>query len=109
MVYVPSARAAELLRRIFEVDPLTCPRCQGLMRIVAVISEPAVITRILAHRVRARDPIPRVRSPPPRRRRSLTPTGATPPHPYCRPRARVRLHARACRHSRSRTQMVVSV
>jgi MOSC domain-containing protein len=69
-------RWAELLRRIFEVDPLTCPRCQGLMRIVAVITEPAVITRILAHRVRARDPTPRLRSPPPRRRRSLTPTGA---------------------------------
>ena len=74
-------RWAELLRRIFEVDPLTCPRCQGLMRIVALITEPAVITRILAHRVRARDPTPRLRGPPPRRRRSLTPTGATPPHP----------------------------
>lgn len=56
-------RWAELLRRIFEVDPLTCPRCQGLMRIVAVITEPAVITRILAHRVRARDPTPRLRGP----------------------------------------------
>ena len=49
-------RWAELLRRLVEVDPLTCPRCQGLMRIVAVI------TRILAHRVRARDP--RARTPP---------------------------------------------
>jgi hypothetical protein len=51
------------------------------MRIVAVITEPAVITRILAHRVRARDPTPRLRGPPPRRRRALTPTGATPPSP----------------------------
>lgn len=33
------------------------------MRIVAVITEPAVITRILAHRVRARDPTPRLRGP----------------------------------------------
>ena len=41
-------RWAELLRRIFEVDPLACPRCRGLMRIVAVIIDPAVITRILA-------------------------------------------------------------
>ncbi len=56
-------RWAELLRRIFEVDPLTCSRCQGLMRIVAVITEPAVITWILAHRVRARDPTPRLRGP----------------------------------------------
>jgi hypothetical protein len=51
------------LRRISEVAPLTCPRCQGLLRIVAVITEPAVITRILAHRVRARDPTPRLRGP----------------------------------------------
>ncbi len=29
------ARWAEVLRRIFEVDPLTCPRCQWAMRVVA--------------------------------------------------------------------------
>jgi hypothetical protein len=56
-----------MLRRIFEVDPLACPRYQGLMRIVAVITDPAIITRILAHRARARDPTHRSRSPPPRR------------------------------------------
>ncbi len=33
------------------------------MRIVAVITEPAVITWILAHRVRARDPTPRLQDP----------------------------------------------
>ncbi len=74
-------RWAELLRRIVEVDPLACPRCRGLMRIVAVITEPAVITRILAHRARVRDSPHRSRSPPPGRRRSSTPTPATPPHP----------------------------
>lgn len=73
-------RWAELLRRIFEVDPLACPRCQGLMRLVAVITDPAVITRILAHRARARDPTHRSRSPPPRRRRSPTSTVAGHPH-----------------------------
>ena len=31
---------AELLRRIFEVDPLACPRCGQQMRIVAFITEP---------------------------------------------------------------------
>jgi len=45
-------RWAELLRRIYEVDPLACPRCAALMRIVAVITDPAVITRILVHRAR---------------------------------------------------------
>ncbi len=49
-------RWAELLRRIHEVDPLTCPRCRGPMRILTVITDPAVITRILAHRARARGP-----------------------------------------------------
>ncbi|HEV8613664.1 MAG TPA: serine hydrolase [Gemmatimonadales bacterium] len=73
-------RWAELLRRIFEVDPLACPRCRGLMRLVAVITDPAVITRILAHRARARDPTHRSRSPPPRRRRSPTSTVAGHPH-----------------------------
>lgn len=72
----PGSVGAELLRRIFEVDPLRCRQCQGLMRIVAVITDPAVITRILAHRARARDPTHRSRSPPPRRRRSPTPTVA---------------------------------
>jgi len=46
------SRWAALLRRIFEVDPLTCPRCLGPMRILTVIADPAVITRILAHRAR---------------------------------------------------------
>jgi hypothetical protein len=73
-------RWAELLRQIFEVDPLRRPQCQGLMRMVAVITDPAVITRILAHRARARDPTHRLRSPPPRRRRSPTPTVAGYPH-----------------------------
>ena len=67
-------RWAELLRRIFEVDPLACPRCRGPMRILAVLTDPAVITGILAHRARTRE---RTRSPPPLRRRVAPPT-ATP-------------------------------
>ncbi len=42
-------RWAELLRRIFEVDPLACPRCGEEMRIVAFITEPQQIDRILDH------------------------------------------------------------
>jgi hypothetical protein len=74
-------RWAELLRRIFEVDPLACPWCRGPMRMLAVITDPAVITRILAQRARHRDPAHRSRSPPPRRRRSPTKTAASSPHP----------------------------
>ncbi|MFN0179567.1 MAG: hypothetical protein ACKVZ0_12280, partial [Gemmatimonadales bacterium] len=74
------ARWAELLRRLFEVDPLTCPHCQGVMRVVAVITAPGVIARSLAHRVRARDPTSRPRGPLRRRRRSPPPTTAGRPH-----------------------------
>jgi hypothetical protein len=38
-----------LIRRIYEVDPLVCPRCGGTMRIIAFITEPRVIGAILRH------------------------------------------------------------
>ncbi|MFI0608786.1 MAG: hypothetical protein ACH37Z_12970, partial [Anaerolineae bacterium] len=41
---------------IYEVDPLTCPRCGGEMRVIALIQEPAVIDKILRHlREKGRD------------------------------------------------------
>ena len=52
MVVVPKLAPAEatrrwaaLLRQIFEVDPLVGPRCAGAMRIVACITQAAVIDR----------------------------------------------------------------
>ncbi|HNX51056.1 MAG TPA: transposase [Thermoanaerobaculaceae bacterium] len=42
-------RWAQLIRRIYEVDPLVCPRCGGPMRIVACITESRVIGTILRH------------------------------------------------------------
>jgi hypothetical protein len=42
-------RWAELIRRIYEADPLVCPRCGGEMRIVAFITEARVIHKILTH------------------------------------------------------------
>jgi hypothetical protein len=64
-----------LVRRIFEVDPLVCPRCGGAMQIIAFLTAPAVIDRILTH-LRTRDtlrspPAP-ARDPPSRTRRSRT-------------------------------------
>ena len=41
-----------MIRRVYEVDPLVCPRCQGVMRVVAFITEPRVIRTILAHLAR---------------------------------------------------------
>ena len=40
---------AELMRRAFEADVLTCPRCGGRMVVLATIEDPAVIRRILTH------------------------------------------------------------
>ena len=42
-------RWAELIYKIYNVDPLTC-RCGAQMKIVAFLTEPASIRRILAHR-----------------------------------------------------------
>ncbi len=42
-------RWAELLQRIFEVDPLRCPRCGADMSILAFVLEHDVVDRILRH------------------------------------------------------------
>ncbi|MGD2294432.1 MAG: hypothetical protein PVF22_01175, partial [Candidatus Aminicenantes bacterium] len=34
---------------VFEVDPLTCPKCQGKMCIIAFITDYAVADRIINH------------------------------------------------------------
>jgi hypothetical protein len=54
-------RWANLIRRVYEVDPLVCPRCGAEMRVIAFITEPRVIRRILDH-IRKRDTASR--SPP---------------------------------------------
>jgi hypothetical protein len=54
-------RWVEMMRRLYEVDPLVCPRCGGEMRVVGVITQPAVIRRILDH-LRKREKV--ARSPP---------------------------------------------
>jgi hypothetical protein len=41
---------ARLLQRVFEVDPLTCPRCGVGMQVVAWITDVETIDRILRHR-----------------------------------------------------------
>lgn len=38
---------AELLRRVYEIDPLVCLRCQGVMRVVSFITEGHLIRRFL--------------------------------------------------------------
>jgi hypothetical protein len=38
---------ADLMKRVFEVDVLECPRCGGRRKLIAVITEPLVIVAIL--------------------------------------------------------------
>jgi len=42
-------RWADLIRRVYEIDPLVCARCGGPMRVVSFITQPSVIRRILDH------------------------------------------------------------
>lgn len=39
---------AKLIRKVYEVDPLECPKCGAQMRVIALIEDPAVIERILS-------------------------------------------------------------
>jgi len=63
--FVKAARSswARLIRKVYEVDPLTCPHCGSEMRFVALIEEVSVIERILAH-LGVWDPQPPLRAPP---------------------------------------------
>ena len=59
MQFVPEAQTAErpvgspswarLIQKVWEISPVTCSRCGGEMRVVSVITDPAVIDKILRH------------------------------------------------------------
>jgi hypothetical protein len=38
---------ARLIQKIYQVDPLACPKCQGVMRIISFIEDAQIPTRIL--------------------------------------------------------------
>jgi hypothetical protein len=46
---IPSKKWRELIKKVWEVDPLECPNCGGEMKIIALIDEGAVIEKILRH------------------------------------------------------------
>jgi len=46
---IPSKKWRELIKKVWEADPLLCPHCQNEMRIVALIDDEAVIERIPRH------------------------------------------------------------
>jgi len=42
-------RWSHLIKKVYETDPLTCPKCHGEMRIISFIDPPEVIKKILEH------------------------------------------------------------
>jgi hypothetical protein len=46
---LPSKGWAAMIRKVYEVDPMVCPKCGGRMKVVAFITEVAVVDRIIDH------------------------------------------------------------
>jgi len=42
-------RWAQRLKRVFQVDVETCPKCGGAVKVIVSIEDPPVIERILHH------------------------------------------------------------
>jgi len=40
---------AEMIRKVYEVDPMLCPQCGGQMKIIAFLTDYAVVYRIINH------------------------------------------------------------
>ncbi len=49
---------ARLIKKIYEADPLRCPRCHKPMKIIAVITDPAQVLKILRHLINKGTPPP---------------------------------------------------
>ena len=63
---IPSKAWAEMIRKVYEVDPMLCPKCGGTMKVIAFLTDFSVVDRIINHMkltfVAERPPPPRVAS-----------------------------------------------
>jgi len=57
-------RQMQRLRQVFAIDLRYCPRCAGPVRVIAAVTEPAFITRILQQFDRRDGPAGGARAPP---------------------------------------------
>ncbi len=46
---MPSKGWAAMIRKVYEVDPMLCPKCGGTMKVVAFLMEYVVVDRIIEH------------------------------------------------------------
>jgi hypothetical protein len=67
---------AKLMRRAFEIDVLSCPRCGGPLRLIATVEDPGDIREVLVGLARSAEPVDR--APP-----SLESSAATPTADVC--------------------------
>ena len=75
---IPSPTWRECIKKIWEVDPLTCPHCQAEMKIISFITEPKLVQKILEH-LRLWVTPPASGRPPPSRAAPLPDHGPAPP------------------------------
>jgi len=46
---VPAKGWAEMIRKVYEVDPMVCPQCGGQMKVVSFLTDYPVVDRIINH------------------------------------------------------------
>jgi hypothetical protein len=46
---IPSKGWAEMIRKVYKVDPMVCPHCGGTMKVIAFLSDFSVVDRIINH------------------------------------------------------------
>ena len=46
---IPSKGWAEMIRKVYEVDPMICPQCGGSMRVISFLTDYSVVDRIIDH------------------------------------------------------------
>ena len=73
---------ARLIHKVYEVDPLECPKCNGPMRVIALIEDSNAIRKMLSHLGLWAPPQPlRPQHGPPGRRQSGAPANILTYHP----------------------------
>jgi hypothetical protein len=46
---IPSKGSAEMIRKVYEVDPMVCPQCGATMKVIAFITNYPVVDKIINH------------------------------------------------------------
>jgi len=46
---IPTKGWAEMIRKVYEVDPMVCPQCGGQMKVIAFLTDYPVVDRIIHH------------------------------------------------------------